>query len=126
MKNILNKFKELRLKKGYSHEYMGHELKISQVAYSKIERNETKLSIERFFKIAEILEVSIADILEIQPENQMYSADNLQKISTLYKENKENSERINKLYETIIKDKEHIIQQLKSTIESVSINTHTH
>lgn len=120
MKNILNKFKELRLKKGYSHEYMGHELKISQVAYSKIERNETKLSIERFFKIAEILEVSIADILEIQPENQMYSADNLQKISTFYQENNDKSERIDQLYGAIIKDKDLMIQQLKITLENIS------
>jgi len=32
-------------------------LDISQVAYSKIEKNETKLTVERLFKIAEILEL---------------------------------------------------------------------
>jgi transcriptional regulator with XRE-family HTH domain len=44
--------------KGYSQEYMAFELDISQAAYSKMERDETELSIRRVFAIAEILEVS--------------------------------------------------------------------
>jgi transcriptional regulator with XRE-family HTH domain len=44
--------------KGYSQQYMAYALDISQAAYSKMERNETELSIRRIFAIAEILEIS--------------------------------------------------------------------
>ena len=51
---------------------MAHELKMSQVSYSKIEKNETKLTLERLYKIVEILEVTVGDILDIQPKNQLH------------------------------------------------------
>lgn len=74
MKSLIEKIKAIRTKKGYSHEYMGHMLNISQVAYSKIEKGETKLSVDRLYKIAEILEVSIEVTFEensiIDTENQ--------------------------------------------------------
>ncbi len=47
MENILENIKTIRKQKGYSHEYIAHELDISQVAYSKLEKNETKLTVER-------------------------------------------------------------------------------
>ena len=52
--------------KGYSQEYMAFRLDISQNAYSKLERGETKLTVRRFYEIAEILEISIDNLL---PEN---------------------------------------------------------
>ena len=68
MEKIINKIREIRKDRGYSHEYMAHLLDISQVAYSKIEKNETKLTVERLFKIAEILEAKIEDILDIKAD----------------------------------------------------------
>ena len=53
MENIIEKIKDIRKSKGYSHEYMAHKLEMSQPAYSKIEKNETVLSVDRLFKIAE-------------------------------------------------------------------------
>jgi transcriptional regulator with XRE-family HTH domain len=47
-----------RLTKNYSQEYMAFALEISQPAYSNLERNGTKLSLDRIFEIAEILEIS--------------------------------------------------------------------
>ena len=52
-----------RLTKGYSQEYMSYALDISQAAYSKLERNETEMSITRIYQIAEILEVSPFELL---------------------------------------------------------------
>ncbi|MEC5165808.1 DNA-binding XRE family transcriptional regulator [Flavobacterium sp. PL11] len=40
METIIDKIKTIKDKKGYSHEYMRHHLHISQVAYSKIEKND--------------------------------------------------------------------------------------
>jgi transcriptional regulator with XRE-family HTH domain len=47
-----------RLTKKYSQEYIAFMLEISQAAYSKIERNETELTVKRLYEIAEILEIS--------------------------------------------------------------------
>jgi len=52
-----------RVIKGYSQEYMASRLNISQNAYSKLEREETELSVRRIYEIAEILEVSVYQLL---------------------------------------------------------------
>lgn len=49
--------------KGYSQEYMASRLNISQNAYSKLEREETEISVKRIYEIAEILEISIYQLL---------------------------------------------------------------
>jgi len=76
MENVLGKIKEIRKQKGFSHEYMAHKLDMSQPAYSKIEKNETVLSVDRLFKIAEILETPVNDILEINPNNIYHQTNN--------------------------------------------------
>ncbi|AOM75953.1 helix-turn-helix domain-containing protein [Pedobacter steynii] len=63
---IAAKIRVQRMIKGYSQEYMAFRLDISQNAYSKLERGETKLTVRRFYEIAEILEISIDSLL---PEN---------------------------------------------------------
>jgi transcriptional regulator with XRE-family HTH domain len=51
-----------RLFRNYSQDYLAYKLKISQNAYSKVELGYTKITLERFIKIAEILEVDINDL----------------------------------------------------------------
>ena len=58
MDTIGNKIRIQRLIKNYSQEYMAFMLDISQPAYSKIERDETDLSLRRVYEIAEILEIN--------------------------------------------------------------------
>jgi len=52
-----------RLIKNYSQEYMAFMLDISQAAYSKLERNETEISMRRVYAIAEILEISSYELM---------------------------------------------------------------
>lgn len=49
MESILLKIKNQRLLKGYSQEYMGMKLDISQRAYGKIENGYTKLNFSKSF-----------------------------------------------------------------------------
>lgn len=49
---------------------MAFELEMSPSAYNKLERFEKTLSLERVFKISEILEVNISVQLNIQTNNQ--------------------------------------------------------
>jgi transcriptional regulator with XRE-family HTH domain len=57
MESVGHKIRMQRLGKNYSQEYMAFMLEISQPAYSKIERDETEISLKRLYEIAEILQV---------------------------------------------------------------------
>lgn len=59
--------KMYRKQLGYSQDYMGIKLDISQRAYSKIERGPTELSVKRLYQIAKILEVDISELLPPPP-----------------------------------------------------------
>ena len=47
----------------YSQEYMGYKLNISQNAYSKIELNQTKLTVQRLYEIAVIFEITPIELM---------------------------------------------------------------
>lgn len=125
MEKVITKIRDIRKDKGFSHEYMAHMLDISQVAYSKIEKQETKLTVERLFKIAEILEVKVGEILDIQPNNQFNQINREsstgylqhQEIQNMYQENKEQNEKIIALYEARLQDKDLLIAQLQKMIK---------
>ena len=122
MEKVLGKIIEFRNKLGYLHETMAHELGMSQPAYSKIEKNETKLSVERLFKISDILKTPVEKFLEINPNN-VYNQDlkdnavGHQEVQTIYQDNKEKSEKIEFLYEARLKDKDLMISQLQKIID---------
>lgn len=126
MEKVISIIKEIRKEQGYSHEYMAHMLDISQVAYSKIEKNETKLTVERLFKIAEILDVKIDDILDTQQNNQFnqithdHSMSYMQQIENFYHQNKEQNLKIIELYEALLNEKEESIVQMKNVIEQLN------
>jgi len=58
------KIKETRESKGYSQQYMADQLGISQMAYSKIERNKTQLNWDKLNKLAQILSINIWDLID--------------------------------------------------------------
>jgi transcriptional regulator with XRE-family HTH domain len=66
-----NKIRKIRLKKGYSQEYMAFNLHISQKTYSRIENNQSKCDIDRLVKIADLLEVDIGYIINGKEMNQV-------------------------------------------------------
>ena len=122
MEEVVSKIKEFRKKKGYSYETMAHELDTSPSAYRKIELNQTKLTVERLFQIAKILDEKVVDILGINPNNQLNQTNNdtatgyQQQIENYFQENKEKSEKIDALYEDRLKDKDVIINTLKEVL----------
>lgn len=123
MKQILENIKRIRKQKGYSHEYVAHELDISQVAYSKLEKNDTKLTVERLYKLAEILEVEVSELLEIKAANQFNQTNKesatgyLQQIEHFYQENKEQNQKIIELYEARLEDKDKTIANLEKKMK---------
>lgn len=58
------KIKKLRLSKNLSQNYLADELGVDVTNYSRLERGETKISVERLKKIAEILNVNVSLLIE--------------------------------------------------------------
>jgi len=126
MEIVVERIKDIRKKKGYSHEYMANELQMSQPAYSKIENNETKLSVDRLFQIAAILETPVETFLDVSPKNVYNQANNdqtvainHQEVENLY-ENKVSYEKIEALYAERLKDKDLMIAQLQKIIDKLT------
>ena len=91
-KNI-RKFREL---KGYSQEYMANEMELTQASYAKLESNSTKISVERLFTIAKLL------------ENNTGTANAFGNVEN-YQDNKE-------VYEKLLQSKDEQIALLKSLL----------
>jgi len=60
--NIRNKRESLN----YTQEYLAAKLNISQNAYSKIELGYTKITVERLFQIADILETELTELIKTE------------------------------------------------------------
>jgi transcriptional regulator with XRE-family HTH domain len=115
IERVIGKIAAVRTKKGYSYENMANELSISPAAYRKIETGETKLTVERLFRISELLKTPIQDLLEIselyQQINNEHSTGYLQKIENFYQENKE-------VYEKLLQSKDEQIELLKAMLKN--------
>lgn len=115
MEKIIEKISQLRNRKGYTYENMADELELTPAAYRKIETGETKLSVERLFRISNILETPINEFLGLDGVSQNqnnYNNENVyqQKIDNFYQENKE-------ITTELIKAKDQLIDALQKEIE---------
>ena len=113
---VIERIVQGRNKKGYTYENMAVELDLTTAAYRKIETGETKLTVERLFKISDILEVPVGELLAIEKSvNQQVNNGNSnvynQKIDHFYQENRE-------ITEQLIKAKDELIAQLKQENEN--------
>ena len=64
-----DKIRLLRKKKNITQDDMASSLNISQRAYSKIERDETEITLNRLGQIAKVLEIDIETILRFDSKN---------------------------------------------------------
>ncbi len=64
IKAIAANIRHKREYRNYTQEYLALKLNISQNAYSKIELGYTKITVERLFQIADILEFDIAELID--------------------------------------------------------------
>ncbi|QTN38955.1 helix-turn-helix transcriptional regulator [Cryomorphaceae bacterium] len=62
MENICKNIRVIREIKGLSQEYVSLKLEISQSAYAKMERGETKLTVQRLKDICQILEIDVPQL----------------------------------------------------------------
>ena len=67
-KNVAGNIRKIREYRDYTQDYLAAKLKISQNAYSKIELGYSKLTVDRLFQIAQILEVEVNHLLTLDPK----------------------------------------------------------
>ncbi len=63
-KSVANNIRRVREYRNYTQDYVARKIGISQNAYSKLELGFHKLSLERLFQIADVLEVDCTALLE--------------------------------------------------------------
>jgi transcriptional regulator with XRE-family HTH domain len=68
VKAIAATIRKKREAKNYTQEYLAYKLNISQNAYSKIELGYTKITVERLFQVADVLEISAGELLDADTE----------------------------------------------------------
>ena len=72
-RQVVMKIRNLRVSKSYTQDYLAYKLKISQNAYSKIELYKSRLTLDRLFEIAKILDVEVIDMLKEADKEQSIS-----------------------------------------------------
>jgi transcriptional regulator with XRE-family HTH domain len=111
---IEHKIKNIRELKNLTQEYMAERLDISQAAYSKIEKGETKISEEKLLQIAQALEMKPEDIKAFDSQKYFNSVSNVEgDYSGIYIVSAD-IELIKKLYE----DKITLLEKLLSNAEN--------
>lgn len=71
--SIKNKIRIIRELKNYTQEYVAEQLGITQANYSKIEKGKTSLTYAKLEEIANILEVSVEDIITFDSQRSFSS-----------------------------------------------------
>ena len=69
IKAIAATIRQKREFRNYTQEYLAFKLKISQNAYSKIELGYTKITLERLFQIAEVLEFKPGELIDPEQDD---------------------------------------------------------
>ena len=115
MNDIISNIRRIREQKGYSQDYMASSLDISQASYARIENQESKLTIDRLQKIADILDTDITAFLDSSKLTIQNQTNNDGAYGNGYVENLhiENKETTKKLIQTL----ENENQYLKKEIE---------
>ena len=73
---IYNKIRAIRILKGWSQEDAATKLGIAVNSYAKIERGETDVNLSRLAQIAEMLEIDLSQLLELNKHNVLHVLNN--------------------------------------------------
>ena len=116
MNKIGFNIRKIREAKGFSQDYMANVLDISQASYARLENEDTKVTVDRLYKIAEVLDTNIIDFFNtdnvtIQNQNNYEGTYGL--VQNLTIENKE-------IYDKLLKSKDEQIELLTKIIEKYS------
>ena len=75
---IGRKLRKIRELKNFTQKHIAQQLNISSVAYGKIERGETDISLSRLQQIADIFELTMPQLLSFDENHLFFPNDNTQ------------------------------------------------
>ena len=79
---------------------MAHQLNVNQSTYAKMENSSTKITIDKLFSVAKLLEADVSEILDLKSNNfnqtDNETANAFGKVEHYYQENKEGLPRVTK------------------------------
>lgn len=113
---IGSKIRKLRELKNYTQEYMADRIGVGQSSYARFEKDDSDITISKLQQIADILEISIHDILDF---NKSFFLNNTSTNSNFNSPNSTVNDL--KLVEEIIKSKDKVIASLEAQIELMKI-----
>jgi transcriptional regulator with XRE-family HTH domain len=116
--NLGLKIKKVRELKGYSQEYISTQMGITQNSYSKIKRGETNLSVNKLIEICRILNIDMSTLMNFDEKmffNNCTQSGNFGENNTFVYNT---IDKIQELYEKIIKSKDDEIERLTSLLLS--------
>jgi transcriptional regulator with XRE-family HTH domain len=113
--NIGDKIRKVRELKGFKQEYVAGKLGLSVTAYGNIERNDSSLTFERLEEIAEVLEVTVQDILNIPEQLNIHNITTAHQVgfTHTYNDNRKGTESEIDVYKESIKHLEQEIEYLR-------------
>ncbi len=109
------RIRKVRESKGYSQEYVANLLNISQASYARLENQITKITLDRLFKIAEILETSVVEFFDSERCSPVNSPTQNQFIESIHSSCKDN-------YERLLKSKDEQILLLRQMLNKIKLN----
>ncbi len=112
--DIIERIIELRKRKGFTQSLMAEKLGIAPNNYGKIEKGITEMTVNRLNQIAEILSISVVELLVGEPQT-MQSDERV----------KELEKRVEEL-EDRVKDKEELIRVHRFTKQTLGETTEVH
>lgn len=87
MNTVGSRIRKTREEKGITQEFLAMELEVSQSNYGRLEKDDSRLTVPKLLKIAEVLEVSISFLFDEKSTNVIHqnNGDNAQaSIGTIY------------------------------------------
>jgi transcriptional regulator with XRE-family HTH domain len=115
--NIASKIRKIREIKGFSQEYVASRLEVTQNTYSKIERGETSLSVEKPATICEIDFNTLFNFDENLIFNNCTQTGNFGNNNTLVLNT---VEKLQEVYDKLIQSKDSEIAILKEVVHSLN------
>ena len=115
--NVSSKIKKIREIKGFSQDFVATKLEITQNTYSKIERGETAITVEKLAAICEVLEIDFNTLFNFDENlifNNCNQTGNFGNSNTLVLNT---FEKLNEVYDKLIQSKETEINLLKELLK---------
>lgn len=110
---VQSNIRHLREQKNLTQEQMAEKMGMSKNGYTKIERGETQLKIEKLEQIANIFNVDIQDLLKTDRDFNLLLGDNNGNYANKYYDNQQEIEKL----QLIIQLKDELLAQKDKEIE---------